>query len=166
MPRMLRFAALSLVAALIVAACGDADPAALVDGSANPSPDSSMAAETMDPEMMENLDEDLCANVDALGASVAGLIAVELRLPNRVALDIELGKVQSAYSEVRQADIGELKQQLEDPLTRLGYTLGELELAVEDFRTNSRPRRAAPHVEEDSAKFSDALSAFTILARC
>jgi len=152
--------------ALIVATCGGSDPATIADGSADPSPDPSMATETMDPEMIESLDEDLCANVDALGASVAGLIAVELRLPNRVALDIELGKVQSAYSEVRQADLGALKEQLEDPLTRLGYTLDELELAVEDFRTNSRPRRAAPHVEEDSVKFSDALSAFTILARC
>lgn len=97
---------------------------------------------------------------------LAGLRAIELRLPNRVALEIELGKIQAAYSELRQADLGDLEERLEDPLIRLGYRIDELQLAVEDFRTNPRPRRAAPHVEEDAAVVADTIASFGILARC
>ncbi len=97
---------------------------------------------------------------------IAALRAVELRLPNRVALDIELGKLQAAFVELAQADLGPFAEQLEGPLTRLAYRLGEVELAVEDFRTNSRPQRAVTHVETDAQTFSEELAAFAILARC
>jgi hypothetical protein len=96
----------------------------------------------------------------------AALRAVELRLPNRVALDIELGKLKAAVAELTAVELDTLEDRLEEPLTRLGYRLGELELAVEDFRTSSRPQRAAPHVETDAQTFADELGAFAILARC
>ena len=51
-------------------------------------------------------------------------------------------------------------------LKRLGYRMGELKLAVEDFQTNSKPRRAAPHVEEDTQKVLDELNALVILSGC
>jgi hypothetical protein len=108
----------------------------------------------------------LCEQVGAVESRIAALRAVELRLPNRVALDIELGKLQAAFVELAQADLGPFAEQLEAPLTRLAYRLGEVELAVEDFRTNSRPQRAVTHVETDAQTFSEELAAFAILARC
>ena len=108
----------------------------------------------------------LCEQVGAVESRIAALRAVELRLPNRVALDIELGKLQAAFVELAQADLGPFAEQLEAPLTRLAYRLGEVELAVEDFRTNSRPQRAVTHVETDARTFSEELAAFAILARC
>ena len=48
----------------------------------------------------------------------------------------------------------------------MGYRVDELKLAVEDFRTNPRPKRAVPHVEEHAASLSDAVASFGILARC
>lgn len=108
----------------------------------------------------------LCEQVGAVESRIAALRAVELRLPNRVALDIELGKLQAAFVELAQADLGPFAEQLEVPLTRLAYRLGEVELAVEDFRTNSRPQRAVTHVESDAQTFSEELAAFAILARC
>jgi len=109
---------------------------------------------------------DLCFGIAAVEQRLASLQGVELRLPNRVALEIELGKLQAAFSELQQADLGDLEERLETPLTRLDYRLQELELAVEDFRTNSRPGRAAPHVEEDGETFAAELAAFSVLARC
>ena len=90
--------------------------------------------------------------------------AVELRLPNRVALDIELGQLQVAVRELQDAELGPLEDDLETPLRRLGYRLGEVELAVEDFRTNARPQRAVPHVQRDAQTFADELAAFVLLA--
>jgi hypothetical protein len=92
--------------------------------------------------------------------------AVELRLTNRVALDIELGQLQVAVSELEAAELGAFEDDLELPLRRLRYRLDEVELAVEDFRTNSRPQRAVPHVERDSQTFADELAAFVLLSRC
>ena len=125
-----------------------------------------MTGEMMDPGATGDLSVGLCEHVLRIEQQLASLNAVELRLPNRVALEIELGKVQAAFSELRQTDLGELEEQLETPLTRLGYRIGELQLAVEDFRTNPRPRLAAPHVEEDASVVADAVAAFAILARC
>ena len=88
------------------------------------------------------------------------------KLTNRVPLDIELAEVQLAFQELRGSDLGEFEEQLESPLQRLRYRLDELELAVEDFRTTRRPRRAAPHVEGDSETFANDLSAFRVLSRC
>ena len=114
----------------------------------------------MDPE------GEVCLRVTEVEQRLAALRSVELLLPNRVALDIELDKLTSAYRELEDAELGERAEELERSLTRLGYRLGELELAVEDFRTTNRPRRAAPHVEEDSQKVADELAAFVILSRC
>ena len=125
-----------------------------------------MPAETMPPRDADGTSVDPCEHVARVEEAMSVLTAVELKLPNRVALDIELGKVMAAHSELRQSDLGQLEEQLEDPLTRLGYRMGELELAVEDFRTNPRPKRAAPHVKEDVEGVFDALAAFALLARC
>jgi hypothetical protein len=109
----------------------------------------------------------LCQHVGTVEERLAALEAVELRLPNRVALDIELGKLQAAFGELQQADLtGPFEDQLETALTRLGHRLEELELAVEDFRTNSRPQQAVTHVETDALTFGSELGSFAILARC
>ena len=97
---------------------------------------------------------------------LASLRAVELKLPNRTNLEIEFDKLRATYSELEGVDLEVREKELERSLTRLGYRMGELELAIEDFRTNTRPRRAAPHVEEDSQKVADELAAFVILSRC
>jgi hypothetical protein len=161
---LVAFAAVTL---LIVVACAgeqtgataSPDPASSPDPVPTPSP-SPTPASRIDPE------EGLCQLVAEFDERLAALRAVELTLPNRVALDIELDELLTAYDELEEAEMGELEDELEGSLTRLGYRLGELELAVEDFRTNSRPRRAAPHVEEDAQKVADELGAFVILSRC
>ena len=115
----------------------------------------------MDPE------GELCLRVADVEERLAALRAVELQLPNRVALDIELDKLMVRLRRAEEQRLRRLREDdLEGSLTRLGYRLGELELAVEDFRTNSRPRRAAPHVEEDAQKVADEMGAFVILSRC
>lgn len=119
------------------------------------------------PDVSASLDpEDLCHRIDAVELSTARLRAIELKLTNRVKLDIELSDLQIAFRELSAADLGEFEDQLETPLQRLEYRLGELELAVEDFRTNTRPRQAAPHVEDDGKTFADEVEAFRVLARC
>jgi hypothetical protein len=157
------FAALTL---LSVVACSGADGE--VDASAAPvaTPDSAMLEPTRDPSASADPGAELCLRVDDFAERLAALRAVELRLPNRNALDIELDKLQASYGELEDVDFGEAEERLAGSLRRLGYRIGELELAVEDFRTNSRPRRAAPHVEEDSQKVADELDAFTLLSRC
>lgn len=157
--------ALALITALtlIVAACGSAADPPSTGGPAT-SPEASPASPTPAPVSMT--DGVLCAAVLELEDRVASLRAVELRLPNRVALGIEMDGVLATFGELRNADLGAFEEVLEEPLVRLGYRLGELELAVEDFRTNPRPQRAAPHVETDGKTFADELSAFSILARC
>jgi hypothetical protein len=107
-----------------------------------------------------------CSSIATVAERLAALRAVELRMPNRVALDIELGKLQAAFGELRQVELGALEAELETPLQRLAHRLVELELAVEDFRTNTRPQRAGPHVENDAQTFADELAALSILARC
>ena len=117
-------------------------------------------------DRIENPGPGACESVLALVERVDELLEVPLRIQNRVSLDIELGKVQAAFAEVRRADLGELDSQLEDPLQRLGYRLIDLEIAVEDFRTNRRIRDAAAHVETDASAMDDAVAGFAILARC
>jgi hypothetical protein len=140
-------------------------PTASPAGSAVLSPSPSAPGSTRPSSALES-GFSLCEQVGAVESRIAALRAVELRLPNRVALDIELGKLQAAFVELAQADLGPFAEQLEGPLTRLTYRLGEVELAVEDFRTNSRPQRAVTHVETDAQTFSEELAAFAILARC
>ena len=162
---LLRLIALAILTLLIAAACGGGDSATVpsVTPSALPSPSApafGLDLASADPQ------GELCRRVAGVEQRLAGLRAVELRLPSRVALDIELDKLQAAYVELAGTDFGAAEERLEGSLTRLGYRLGELELAVEDFRTNSRPRRAVPHVEEDAQKVADELAAFVILSRC
>jgi hypothetical protein len=97
---------------------------------------------------------------------LADLRRVELILENRTSLDIELDKLQAAHLELERADLGEREDELEDSLKRLGYRMGELKLAVEDFRTINRVRRTSAHVEEDSEKVVNELNAFIVLSGC
>jgi hypothetical protein len=156
------------VAVALVACGGSADPVttSMPAASASNPPPSAAALQASRPAASLDAAGLLCARVGAVEERLAALRAVELRLPNRVALDIELAKLQAAFGELAAADLGSLEERLEDPLVRLGRRLAELELAVEDFRTNSRPQRAVPHVEGDAATLADELGAFAILARC
>ncbi len=167
-PRGLLGVALTLATVTLLSACGDG---ASVAPSLVPSvqPSASLAAASgPGAESAASLEAAvlLCEQIGAVAERAAAVRAVELRLPNRVALDIELGKLQAVFAELEQTDLGSLEDRLESPLRRLGYRLGELELAVEDFRTNSRPQRAVEHVQTDAQTFSDEVSAFAILARC
>ena len=155
-----------LIAASACAGGSVARPTPSPAGSAVPSPSPGAAAPGAAGPTSALEGFSLCEQVGAVESRIAALRAVELRLPNRVALDIELGKLQAAFVELAQADLGPFAEQLEVPLTRLAYRLGEVELAVEDFRTNSRPQRAVTHVETDAQTFSEELAAFAILARC
>jgi hypothetical protein len=137
-----------------------------IPASGAPASPAAIAMATVLPRASGDEGVSLCQHVAAVEERLAALEAVELRLPNRVALDIELGKLQAAFGELRQADLGPFEEQLESPLQRLGYRLTELELAVEDFRTNSRPQQAVSHVETDALTFGEELAAFTILSRC
>jgi hypothetical protein len=143
------------------APAGDPGPSSASPASPLPRP-----ADPVAPPASGDIGAELCRRIADVGSSLLSMRAVELRVPNRVALDIELGKLQVAVGELEDAELGPLEDELETPLTRLGYRLREVELAVEDFRTNSRPQRAAPHVEEDTQTFADELAAFTILSRC
>jgi hypothetical protein len=155
-----------LLVAGLLSACTESSQAE-VPASPDPSPGVIMAVITAAPDASPGPGVSLCEHVDAVEERLAALEAVELRLPNRVALDIELGKLQAAFVELRQADLfGPFESQLETALTRLGHRLEELELAVEDFRTNPRPQQAVTHVETDATTFGSELSAFAILARC
>jgi hypothetical protein len=156
-------AALAVVTLLAANACGGDATAELVDPSASPSPSptaSHSALPTIDPE------SELCSRVQEMEARVGTLKAVPLTLPNRTSLEIEFEKVRASFEEIERADLGQREEVLEASLKRLGYRMGELKLAVEDFQTNSKPRRAAPHVEEDTQKVVDELSALIILSGC
>jgi hypothetical protein len=157
--------AFAIVLLLVVVACGGDGGA---EGSLAPagSPAAASAEPSRAPVSLQALDAELCPHVLEVEQRLQALRAVELRLPNRVALEVELDKLQAAYVELENVDFGDSEDRLAGSLKRLGYRLGELELAVEDFRTNSRPQRAAPHVEEDTQKVTDELAAFVILSRC
>ncbi len=160
------FALLAIVLLVISAACGSGGGGP--DASVGPSgslPTSSLAPA---PDAVSSVDPEgeLCLRVTDVEQRLASLRAVELRLPNRVALAIELDKLQAAFIELENADFGMSEERLAGSLKRLGYRLGELELAVEDFRTNPRIRRAIPNVEGDAQKVADELAAFVILSRC
>jgi hypothetical protein len=164
--RILRGIALAAALLLVVAACAGDDAAPASSADASPSPFAATLAPTQAPLERARASEQLCALVDDLVANTESMRAIELKLVNRVALDIEVSKVEASFDELEGADLGDLEVQLETPLTRLGYRFGELELAVEDFRTNSRIRRAVPHVEKDAETFANELAAFSLLARC
>lgn len=159
----LTLSALALVTLVVANACGGDTSAEGALASASPSPlptATPSALPTLDPE------GELCSRVDELEGRLETLQAVPLTLPNRTSLEIEFEKVRASLGEIERTDLGEREDELEDSLTRLGYRMGELKLAVEDFQTNSRPRRAAPHVEQDTQKVLDELNAFVILSGC
>jgi len=159
---LVAFAAVTL---LVAGACGgEATPATTAAPSntavgPSPSPTPSTIP-TMDPE------GELCSRVGEMESRLDTLQAVPLTLPNRTSVEIEYDKLVATFDELERTDLGDREDELEDSLTRLGYRMGELKLAVEDFQTNPKPRRAAPHVEEDSQRVSDELNAFVILSRC
>ncbi len=169
-PRMSTVLVLGVIVALVAISCGGEAASSPTVSSSPLASGTPGATNAPGPSIEAVASGDVvigpCTHVIDVGDRLAGLGEVELKLPNRVTLDIELSKVQAAFAELRQADLGPLEAQLEDPLRRLGYRLIDLEIAVEDFRTNARPRRAAAHVEEDSKAFADAIAGFTILARC
>jgi len=156
-------AALAVVTLLVANACGGDASAEVTDPSASPSP-----APTASPSTLPTIDpeSELCDRVDEMEARVGTFKAVPLTLPNRTSLEIEFEKVRASYEEIERTDLGEREDVLEASLTRLGHRMGELKLAVEDFKTNSKPRRAAPHVEEDTQKVVDELNALIILSGC
>ncbi len=151
---------------LIVAACGGGEAGAGTEASTSPEAFTAEASPTPTPIPTADPEGEMCQRLGEMETRLAALQAVELKLPNRTTLEIELDKLQAAYSELEDVDLGARERELQRSLTRLGYRMGELELAIEDFRTNTRPRRAAPHVEEDSQKVADELAAFVILSRC
>lgn len=164
-PMRLRFAVLAALTLSVVGACGG-DSGAAVDPSASPDGVTAEASARPTPLPAADPEGEMCQHLAEMETRLASLQSVELRLPNRVALDIELDKLQAAFGELADVDLGARENELERSMTRLRYRLGDLELAVEDFRTNTRPRRAAPHVETDSQRVADELAAFVVLSRC
>ncbi len=158
-------AVLALATLVVAGACGGDPSAEEAEASTSPSPS---PAPTASPSLLPTQDPEgeLCSRVEEMGSRMETMQAVPLTLPNRTSLEIEFEKVRASFGEIERADLGEREDELEDSLTRLGYRMGELKLAVEDFQTNSRPRRAAPHVEEDTQKVLDELNAFVILSGC
>ena len=159
------FVALAAIVLLVVGACGGDDGAG-VDPSASPDAVMAEPSPSPTPQFTADPEGEMCLHLLEMETRLASLRSVELKLPNRVALDIELDKLMAAFGELEDVDLGEREDELERSMTRLRYGLRDLELAVEDFRTNTRPRRAAPHVETDSERVADELTAFTILSRC
>lgn len=162
-------AVLAAVTLLAVGACGgDPAPAGSADPSADPQGAELLASPSPSPtpEPMVEPEGELCQRVGEMEMRLAALQTVELKLVNRTALEVDLDQLMAAFEELSRTDLGDREDQLDPSLTRLGYRLVELGLAVEDFRTNSRPRRAAPNVEEDTGKVADELAAFVILSRC
>ena len=157
--------ALALATLVAAGACG-ADPTEDTAGAAgSPSPSPSPSAS---PSVIPTIDPqgEICQRVGDMEARLVALRGVELTLPNRTSLEIELDKLQAAHIELERTEMGDREDELGDSLTRLGYRMGELKLAVEDFRTNPKPRRAVTHVEDDTQKVVDELNAFVVLSGC
>ncbi len=149
----------------VVVACGSGGAA--VEPSVLPSGSPATNAPDASPEAQASTDpESVCRRIDDVELGIARLRAVELKLTERVPLDIELGNLDVAFDDLDSVDLGDFRDQLQDPLRRLSYRLHDVELAVEDFRTNRRPRRAAPHVEDAARTFANEVAAFRVLARC
>ena len=159
------FAVFALAALVVAGACGGDETGGTAEGAASPTPSPSPSAS---PSALPTVDPqgELCQRVRDMETRLADLRRVELILENRTSLDIELDKLQAAHVELERADLGEREDELEDSLKRLGYRMGELKLAVEDFRTNSRVRRTSGHVDEDSEKVVNELNAFIVLSGC
>jgi len=161
-----RTVALTALSLLVVSACSGGASAEPTGASPSTSPALAVASPSPTPLPTPDPAGEMCQHLDEMETRLASLRAVELKLPNRVALDIEVDKLLAAYNELDDVDLGAREDELERSLTRLRYRLGELELAVEDFRTNPKPRAAAPHVEGDAQRVADELAAFVVLSRC
>jgi hypothetical protein len=168
-----------LLAALVVAGCGgaseagDPDPTTAVglsDASRSPMPAASPirggVTASMSPDPSTGPSAELCERIGTVQTRLAELAALELRPTARVTLDIELSRVQAAFSDMRQDVLDASGLDVDEALRRVGYRLDDLTLAVEDFRTTSRPREAANHVAEEATLFGDALAGFFLLAGC
>lgn len=151
---------------LVVGGCGGEGAGASAEPSASVDPLVAEASPTPTPLPTADPEGEMCLHLAETEERLTSLRSVELKLTNRTTLEIELDKLQAAYGELEDVDLGAREKELERSLTRLGYRMGELELAVEDFRTNTRPKRAVPNVEEDSQKVADELAAFVILSGC
>ena len=168
-----------LLAALVLAGCGGASEAGdpgpttalgLLDASSSPMPAASPirggVTASMSPDPSTGPSPELCGRIGTVQARLAELAALELRPTARVTLDIELSRVQAAFSDMGQNVLDASGLDLDEALRRVGYRLDDLALAVEDFRTNSRPREAANHVAEEATLFADTLAGFFLLAGC
>jgi hypothetical protein len=172
---------LAVVAMLVLSGCGGGTEAQVpgplgTDDSGLPTPsqpaapaptiraDTPLAVGSADPSAGPPIE--LCERIETVQSRLAELSALELRPTARVTLDIELARVQAAFSDMRQDALSAPELDLTDPVRRLGYRLDDLALAVEDFRTTSRPRDAVSHVGEDAVAFADALAGFGLQAGC
>jgi hypothetical protein len=183
MPRPSRVlvALLALVATLVVAGCGGSPVAGVPDpvGLDEPAAPTASAPVGAAPSQLVDgaIPSDspgpstdplaaLCPQLATIQARLTQLAALELRPTARVSLDIELSRVQAAFSDMRQDATDTDDPGMDDTLRRLGYRLDDLALAVEDFRTTSRPRDASKHVETEAAAFADALAGFQLQSGC
>jgi hypothetical protein len=109
---------------------------------------------------------ELCEGFETVRMRLGTLAALELRPTAKVTLDIELSRVQVAFSDLRDEIQAARDLDVDEPLRLLGYRLDDLALAVEDFKTTPRPRVAANHVAEETVVFGDALAGFELLVGC
>ena len=179
-PSLALAALLALVATLVLAGCGGSQVAGIPDpvgldepaaptvsapvGPAPSQPDGAIPSDSPGPST--DPFAALCPQLANVQARLTQLAALELRPTARVSLDIELSRVQAAFSDMRQDATDTDDPGMDDALRRLGYRLDDLALAVEDFRTTSRPRDASKHVETEAAAFADALAGFQLQSGC
>jgi hypothetical protein len=179
--RVSRLAVLAFVASLALAGCGGGTEAGIpdpvgIDDAAPPGPSQPVVAVSTMPVGSPSAgvriaasvgpSVELCERIEIVQSRLTALSALELRPTARVTLDIELSRVQAGFSDMRQDALDARDLDLDDSLRRLDYRLDDLALAVEDFRTTSRPREAASHVEEEAVVFADALAGFHVEAGC
>jgi hypothetical protein len=167
--RPLAWLPLLVVGAVVLVACGGGGGGTLDEPGTSGSPSASPIVDPMSdgsPEPSPDVAAVLCERIGFVQAGLARVQAVELRATAKTSLDIEFGRVDSAFSELRQTEMGEGRVTLAAPLRRLYYRVEDLRLSVEDFRTTSRLREAAAHVEKESEALADALAAFSLLAGC
>jgi hypothetical protein len=176
-----RSALLALALSLVLAGCGGSPevstPGPLsVDDGALPVPSGTLVPSSSppgdgrtaiaSPGPSAGPSAEICERIAIVASRLATLAALELRPTAEVTLDIELSRVQAGFSDMSQDALAARELDLEDSLRRLGYRLDDLALAVEDFRTTTRPREAARHVAIEATAFADALAGFQLQAGC
>ena len=157
-------ATLALLTMAVAGACGGD---ATAGTSAAPSL-AATAAPSASPSAMPTVDPEgeLCLRVGEMAMRLAELRAVELTLPNRTSLEVELDKLAAAHVELERVDLGAREDELEDSLEAAGLSHGRAGSGRRGLPHQPQAQRAAPHVEEDSQKVADELNAFVILSRC